>query len=482
MNGPVRVVATLFWLPVILLSAYFNNPPPARPWLAAVAAVAGGLAWVVVAVRPGRPRWLDPTAIVVLAASGIAFMAAGGGWSSVLGFCFFAVVAAGTRLPATAAVGVLVGTMVGVALVLRAEHPLGLGLALLGLAGVLLVGMGRRESVRREEQRELQLVNAARVQEEHARAAGLGQPFGRQVLCALDLRDGVGGCAVAQQHEPRSLELDGEGGERVREDVVHVAGDPGAFGQGRRAGVLLLHPGRVHQLQLPLLLAAHALPPSHPEQEDPGQPEQGDRDRGRLGVAVHERHPDSRADEHRHPRRAGQPGARRHHREEAEPQHGRPAACRGHETDTGRGQHDDGGRVQPPRSVRAHRDDDPRHTAQPGGDRRGQRVGGRRIAEIGAEQDDRQPHEAACHPQRTVHRASVARVSARRRAGRIGRPSRATRALNTAYWTARLMPNDAASVASSAGPALVCRNAHATSTRTAIVSTHRPTDSHPPRW
>src|SRR6185312_15601790 len=55
------------------------------------------------------------------------------------------------------------------------ERPLALGLALLGLAGVLLLGMGRRESVRREEQRELQLVSAARVQEEHARAAALAE-------------------------------------------------------------------------------------------------------------------------------------------------------------------------------------------------------------------------------------------------------------------------------------------------------------------
>ncbi len=35
--------------------------------------------------------------------------------------------------------------------------------------------MGRRESLRRTEQRELQLVAAARVQEEHARAAALAE-------------------------------------------------------------------------------------------------------------------------------------------------------------------------------------------------------------------------------------------------------------------------------------------------------------------
>jgi len=251
-NGPVRVVATLFWLPVILISAYFSDPPPARPWPAAIAAVAGGLAWVVVTVRPGRPRWLDPTAIVVLAASGIAFMAACGGWSSVLGFCFFAMVAAGTRLPATAAVGVLVATMVGVAVVLRAEQPLALGLALLGLAGVLLLGMGRRESVRREEQRELQLVNAARVQEEHARAAALAERarIARDVhdvlahsLSALAvqlqgarlmlLRDGAPADTLAQIE--RAQHLASEGLAEARRAVTALRTTPVDLADGLRA-------------------------------------------------------------------------------------------------------------------------------------------------------------------------------------------------------------------------------------------------------
>jgi signal transduction histidine kinase len=199
-NGPVRVAASLFWLPVILLSTYLSDPPPERTGPAAVAAVLGGLAWVVVAVRPARPRWLDPTAIVVLSASGIVFMAAGGGWSSVLGFCFFAVVAAGTRLPATAAVGVLVGTIVGVALVLRAAHPLALAFALLGLAGVLLLGMGRRESLRRTEQQELRLVNAARLQEEHARAAALAE----RTRIARDVHD-----VLAHSLSALALQLEG---------------------------------------------------------------------------------------------------------------------------------------------------------------------------------------------------------------------------------------------------------------------------------
>ena len=252
MNGPLRMAASLFWLPVILLSAYLGGPPPAHPWPAAVAAVVGGAAWVVVAVRPNRPRFLDPTAIVVLTASGIGFMAASGRWSAALGFCFFAVVAAGTRLPATAAVGVLVGTVVGAALVLRDSQPIEVAFALLGLAGVLLLGMGRRESVRRAEQRELQLVNTARVQEEHARAAALAERtrIARDVhdvlahsLSALAvqlqgarlmlLRDGAPADTVAQIE--RAQHLASEGLAEARRAVTALRTAPVDLADGLRA-------------------------------------------------------------------------------------------------------------------------------------------------------------------------------------------------------------------------------------------------------
>ena len=216
--------------------------------------MAGGLAWVVVAVRPGRPRWLDPTAIVVLAASGIAFMAAGGGWSSVLGFCFFAVVAAGTRLPAHGGGG---GArrhgLVGVALRATATPSrLAVAITLLGLAGVLLLGMGRRESVRREEQRELQLVNAARLQEEHARAAALAERarIARDVhdvlahsLSALAvqlqgarlmlLRDGAPADTVAQIE--RAQHLASEGLAEARRAVTALRTSPVDLADGLRA-------------------------------------------------------------------------------------------------------------------------------------------------------------------------------------------------------------------------------------------------------
>ncbi len=235
MNGPLRLASSLVWLPVILLSAYLNEPPPAYPLASAAAAVLGGLAWVVVAVRPARPGWLDPAAIVVLAASGVGFLVAGGGWSSVLGFCFFAVVAAGTRLPGTAAVGVLVGTAVGVAYALRAAHPTAIALALLGLAGVLLLGMGRRESLRRAEQRELQLVNAARVQEEHARAAALAE----RTRIARDVHDvlahSLSALAVQLQGARLMLLRDGAPADTVAqiERAQHLASE--GLAEARRA-------------------------------------------------------------------------------------------------------------------------------------------------------------------------------------------------------------------------------------------------------
>ncbi|HEY0816949.1 MAG TPA: histidine kinase [Pseudonocardia sp.] len=174
LSGPVRLASSLVWLPVIVLATYVRSTPLAHPGPSAVAAVVGGVAWVVISLRPARPGWLQPTAIVLLALAGIGFIAAVGGWSAPLGFCFYAVVAAGTRLPGSAAVAVLVGTAVGVVAVLR-DDPTGLTVTVLGLAAVLLLGMSRRESLRRDEQREVQLVAAARVQEEHARAAALAE-------------------------------------------------------------------------------------------------------------------------------------------------------------------------------------------------------------------------------------------------------------------------------------------------------------------
>ena len=170
----------------------------------------------------------------------------------MLGFCFFAVVAAGTRLPGTAAVGVLIGTAVGVAYTLRESQPTSIAIAVLGLAGVLLLGMGRRESVRRAEERELQLVNAARVQEEHARAAALAERarIARDVhdvlahsLSALAvqlqgarlmlLRDGAPADTVAQIE--RAQHLASEGLAEARRAVTALRAAPVDLADGLRA-------------------------------------------------------------------------------------------------------------------------------------------------------------------------------------------------------------------------------------------------------
>ena len=78
MSGPVRLASSLIWLPVILLAAYFGDPPVSHVGPSVVAAILGGLAWIVISVRPTEPRWLQPTAIVVLAVAGIGFIAAAG--------------------------------------------------------------------------------------------------------------------------------------------------------------------------------------------------------------------------------------------------------------------------------------------------------------------------------------------------------------------------------------------------------------------
>jgi signal transduction histidine kinase len=251
MSGPVRLASSLIWLPVILFATYLGSTPVAHPWPSAVAAVVGGAAWVVISVHPAHPRWLHLSAIPVLAVAGIGFIAAVGGWSAPLGFCFYAVVAAGTRLPATAAVAVLVGTAVGVVALLR-DQPSGLTITVLGLAAVLLVGMSRRESQRRDEQRELQLVAAARVQEEHAKAAALAERarIARDVhdvlahsLSALAvqlqgarlmvLRDGAPPDTVAQIE--RAQRLATEGLTEARRAVAALRTEPVDVADGLRA-------------------------------------------------------------------------------------------------------------------------------------------------------------------------------------------------------------------------------------------------------
>ena len=249
--GPIRIIGNLIWLPIILVATFVDGARIEHLALAIVTAAVASVAWTVTGLHLDTPPWLGPTAIVVLAAAGVACLAAVGTWSTPLSFCIYAVIVAGVRLPAPAAVALAAGTGAGVVVVLRTE-PAGLPVLLLGLVAILLFGMGRRESRRRAEQRELTLVAGARVTEEHARAAALAERarIARDVhdvlahsLSALAvqlqgarlmvLRDGAPPDTVAQIERAQRLAADGLA--EARRAVTALRTEPVDLAAGLRA-------------------------------------------------------------------------------------------------------------------------------------------------------------------------------------------------------------------------------------------------------
>ncbi|ODV06822.1 MAG: hypothetical protein ABT15_11615 [Pseudonocardia sp. SCN 73-27] len=101
--------------------------------------------------------------------------------------------------------------------------------------------------------------------------AGLGQPLDGEPVRAFDLLDGVVRGAVAAQHQLRALQLHRERRQRMRQDVVHVAGDAGTFGEGGRAGVLLGGPGLRGERHLALLGTPAGTALRRPDQENADQ-------------------------------------------------------------------------------------------------------------------------------------------------------------------------------------------------------------------
>ncbi len=249
--GPLRIVGNLIWLPIILVATFVDGVRIEHLAPAIIAAAVASVAWIVTGFQWESPPWLGPTAIVVLAAAGVACLAAVGTWSTPLSFCIYAVVVAGVRLPVPAAVAIAAGAGTGVFLVLRTE-PGGLPVLLLGLVAILLFGMGRRESRRRAEQRELALVAGARVTEEHARAAALAERarIARDVhdvlahsLSALAVqlqgarlmvqRDGAPPDTVAQIERAQRLAADGLA--EARRAVTALRTEPVDLAAGLRA-------------------------------------------------------------------------------------------------------------------------------------------------------------------------------------------------------------------------------------------------------
>ena len=247
------MASSLVWLPVILLSAYLSDPPPAHPLPSAVAAVAGRDG---VGRRRGAP---GPTAVAApdrhrragrvrcrfhgrgTAAGRRCWGSASSRWWRRAPGC-----------PARRRWRCSSARLSGWRSCCRDAQPTAVAITLLGLAGVLLLGMGRRESVRRAEQRELQLVNAARVQEEHARAAALAERarIARDVhdvlahsLSALAvqlqgarlmlLRDGAPADTVAQIE--RAQHLASEGLAEARRAVTALRTSPVDLADGLRA-------------------------------------------------------------------------------------------------------------------------------------------------------------------------------------------------------------------------------------------------------
>jgi signal transduction histidine kinase len=248
--GPVRILGNLVWLPIIGVATFVDGARIEHLAPTVLTAAVACVAWTVLGLHLDGPAWIDPAAIVALAAAGVA-CAAAAGWSTPLAFCVYAVIVAGVRLPGPAAVAVTAAIGLGVFVVLRADRA-ELPLHMLGLVALLLFGMGRRERGRRAEQRELTLVAFARFTEEHARAAALAERtrIARDVhdvlahsLSALAvqlqgarlmvLRDGAPADTVAQIERAQRLAADGLA--EARRAVTALRTEPLDLAAGLRA-------------------------------------------------------------------------------------------------------------------------------------------------------------------------------------------------------------------------------------------------------
>ncbi|HEX4253341.1 MAG TPA: histidine kinase dimerization/phosphoacceptor domain-containing protein, partial [Pseudonocardia sp.] len=222
--GWLRQLLTLIWLPIIIVGTYFGGgPPPAHPVATGVAALVASAGWTVLVLRPSGRRWLSPpVGVLATALGGVGMVAAIGGWSSAVAFCFVAVASAGGRLPRPAAVAVLAGVAAALGMLLeRQTGLLGMLVIALLLLMALVAGTGRRESALLAEQRELALAAATRAQEEHIRAAALAE----RARIARDVHD-----ALAHSLSALAVQLQG-----ARLMVLRDGGPPDTLAQIERA-------------------------------------------------------------------------------------------------------------------------------------------------------------------------------------------------------------------------------------------------------
>lgn len=250
--GPVRTAANLVWLPLVVIGTFVGAPAVAHLPGAIVACTVAAVGWIVLAVRRDGPPWETYACVAAVGLGGVAATVAVGSWSTPISFCFYAVLIAAVRLPMWSALATLVVLAGGVYLALPSVDPVEIALASTALAAAFLLGLGRRESRQRAEQRELALASAARANEEHARAAALAERgrIARDVhdvlahsLSALAvqlqgarlmlLRDGASPDTLAQVE--RAQRLAQEGLAEARRAVTALRTEPADLADGLRA-------------------------------------------------------------------------------------------------------------------------------------------------------------------------------------------------------------------------------------------------------
>ncbi|WP_156935226.1 sensor histidine kinase [Pseudonocardia spinosispora] len=250
-GGLSRFLLTVVWLPIIVVSPYVGDAPVAHPWAAAGAAAVASAGWLILVLRPRDRLWLSqPVGVLATAIGGTTMVAAVGGWSVPVAFCFLAVASGGGRLPRAASVAVFLGVASALAILLEPQSGLvGVVLVTLMLVMALVAGIGRRDTALQAEQRELALAAATRAQEEHIRAAALAERarIARDVHDALAhslsalavqlqgarlmvLRDGAPADTVAQIE--RAQRLATEGIAEARRAVSALRTDPATLADG----------------------------------------------------------------------------------------------------------------------------------------------------------------------------------------------------------------------------------------------------------
>lgn len=173
--GRFRRITSLVWLPVILGAAVIGPPRLSLSVLAVAGCLLTIVGWTVMAMRPVQPPWLGPASIVTVSAGGVLLVADIGYWSIPIAFCYVAIGSAGGRMRLRWAIATLVATDVGLAVAMRGESLLSIGVVVLSLISILLIGTAQRTARRRAEEREVAQASEARADEEHARAAALAE-------------------------------------------------------------------------------------------------------------------------------------------------------------------------------------------------------------------------------------------------------------------------------------------------------------------